>query len=327
MSTREHKRPHGGLHGFPKGWFVIGWASELKPGDVRPLRYFGKDLVLFRTESGEAVVLDAFCPHLGAHLGHGGVVSGDAVVCPFHAWEFDGTGACTKVPYGSGKIPKKARVDAWSVCERNSVLYLWHDPAGGPPAWEVLAIPELYDEAWTPWYTNKLQVKTHPREIVENVADSAHFPVVHRTDVVAFGNEYIDHMATQRTEGIAVPPGGGKDHFKIEATYYGPAFQVSHMHGVLDSVLLLAHTPIGPNLLDLRFAVSIRKAGARTDQFAAMYVDNLTRGFHEDIDIWEHKLYRDVPRLVDGDGPIGRLRTWYRQFYTAPAPDEAASPS
>ena len=304
-----------GLKGYPKGWFVIGWSAELQPGNVKPLRYFGQDLVLFRTEAGEAVVLDAFCPHLGAHLGHGGEVSGDSVICPFHAWEFDGTGACTKNPYSDKPIPKRARLNPWAGCERNGVLHLWHDPVGGPPAWEVPSIPEIGDDGWTAWYPNSLQVKTHPREIVENVADSAHFPVVHRTDVVAFENEYVDHMATQRTEGIAVPPGGGKDHFKIEATYYGPAFQISHMQGVLDSVLLLAHTPIEPGLLDLRFAVSIRKAGSRTDTFAGFYVDNLTKGFHEDIDIWEHKVYREVPRLVDGDGPIGRLRNWYRQFY------------
>ena len=42
---------------FPKGWFTVAWSSELAAGDVRPLRYFGKDLVLFRTESGEARVL------------------------------------------------------------------------------------------------------------------------------------------------------------------------------------------------------------------------------------------------------------------------------
>lgn len=310
--------PHE-LHGYPRGWFVVAWSEELPPGAVRPLRYLGRDLVLFRTEAGEAVVLDAFCPHLGAHLGHGGQVRGDAIACPFHAWEFDGSGACTRIPYQpqDAKIPPRARVAPWSVCERNGVIHLWHDPAGDPPAWELPVVPEVDDPAWTPWYTNLLRVKTHPREIVENVADSAHFPVVHRTEVVAFDNEYCEHMATQRTEGVAVPPGGGRDHFRIEATYYGPALQVSHMQGVLDSVLLLAHTPIGPHELDLRFAVKIRRAGARTEQFAAMYVDNLTRGFHEDIEIWEHKLYREVPRLVDGDGPIGRLRTWYRQFYAA----------
>ena len=35
-------------------------------------------------------MLDAYCPHLGAHLAEGGRVQGESVRCPFHAWEFDG---------------------------------------------------------------------------------------------------------------------------------------------------------------------------------------------------------------------------------------------
>ena len=57
---------------IPSGWFVLGYSDELAPGQVEAIHYFGRDLVLFRTEAGEAAVFDAFCPHLGAHLGHGG---------------------------------------------------------------------------------------------------------------------------------------------------------------------------------------------------------------------------------------------------------------
>ena len=54
---------------IPNGWFQIAYSDELTPGTVMPLRYFGKDLVAFRTESGQVAVLDAFCPHLGAQIG------------------------------------------------------------------------------------------------------------------------------------------------------------------------------------------------------------------------------------------------------------------
>ncbi len=301
--------------GFATGWFVVAWSSDLAPGAVLPIRYFGRDLVLFRTESGEAKVLDAFCPHLGAHLGHGGRVDGEHVVCPFHAWAFDGTGRCVQIPYAE-KIPPRARVGSWPVVERNEVVFVWHDPSGGAPAWEVPEIPEVGDAGWTPWYTNLLPgVKTRPAEIVENVADSAHFPVVHRTEVERFENHYDRHMATQRTIGTATPPQGGRDHFDITATYHGPAFQISDMKGVLHSRLFLAHTPIDDHSLDLRFAVMLERAGPRTEQFAQFYVDNLTLGFHEDIGIWENKIFREVPALVAEDGPIGRLRAWYAGFF------------
>jgi 3-ketosteroid 9alpha-monooxygenase subunit A len=300
---------------FPRGWFVVAWSAELAPGAVKPLHYFDEHLVLFRTEAGEAVVMDAHCPHLGAHLGHGGTVEGDAIVCPFHAWRFDGTGTCTRIPY-SERIPRQATLRTWKVTERSGCIFVWHDAFGGAPAWEVPTITNLDNEAWTPWFPNQIEVATHPREIVENVADKQHFPVVHRTDVSVFENIYDAHRATQHTVGVATPPMGGKDHFDIEATYHGPAFQISDMKGVLHSTLLLAHTPVTETLLHLRFAVSLRRAGPRTDEFAGMYVENLRRGFHEDISIWENKKFRERPRLVAEDGPVGRLRTWYRSFYT-----------
>ncbi|NRA09648.1 MAG: Rieske 2Fe-2S domain-containing protein, partial [Myxococcales bacterium] len=78
----------------PDGWYHVAASEEVEAGQVRSLRFFGRDLVLFRTESGEAIVLDAHCPHLGAHLGHGGQVVGESIRCPFHAWRFGSDGRC-----------------------------------------------------------------------------------------------------------------------------------------------------------------------------------------------------------------------------------------
>ena len=49
----------------------------------------------------EAAVLDAFCPHMGAHLGFGGEVVGNSIKCPFHGWSFDREGKCQRIPYTS----------------------------------------------------------------------------------------------------------------------------------------------------------------------------------------------------------------------------------
>ena len=62
---------------MPFGWFQVAWSDEVPVGTSVPLYYFGRHLVAWRDESGEAHVWDAFCPHLGAHLGHGGKVEGD----------------------------------------------------------------------------------------------------------------------------------------------------------------------------------------------------------------------------------------------------------
>jgi 3-ketosteroid 9alpha-monooxygenase subunit A len=301
--------------GFPRGWFVVGYSGELGPGEVKALRYFDQDLVMWRGEDGGVRILDAHCCHLGAHLGHGGTVEGNDIRCPFHAWEFDGAGTCTKVPYAK-KIPPKAGMRAWKVEERNGLILLAHGRDGVLPDWQLPEIEDHASEGWTPWIGKLLFIKTQPYEVMENLADSAHFIPVHGTHVDAFRNEFDGHVAHQFAAGIAYPRGGGEDKFEIQATYHGPAIQLSTMNGVLKSRLLLAHTPIDDSCLHLRFAVSLKRLpGQDMDAFADMYINNLQVGFEEDIAIWENKAYRVRPALCDGDGPIGKLRRWYRQFY------------
>jgi nitrite reductase/ring-hydroxylating ferredoxin subunit len=56
---------------MPFGWFQVLYSGELGIGEAKPITYFDRDLVIFRTESGVAKVIDAYCAHMGAHLGYG----------------------------------------------------------------------------------------------------------------------------------------------------------------------------------------------------------------------------------------------------------------
>lgn len=302
---------------YPRGWFVVALAKELGPQGVLPIKYFGRNMVLFRAESGEARIVDAYCPHLGAHLGHGGKVEGDSIRCPFHAWRFDGkTGQCIEVPYAK-RIPAKAAVESYLVRERNGLIFIWNDPEGQQPEWEIPVIDHYGKDGWTEWDAALLHIKTQPREVVENLADKAHFPKVHGTEVDHFENEYNGHIGIQRTSGIAYPRGGGQDPFSLTATYYGPGYMLTEMKSVLPNILLLAHTPIDEHSLHLRFGpmLDLSKVREGGEKFTEMYRQNLLIGFKEDIQLWENKCYRERPVLVDGDGPIGQLRRWYHQFY------------
>lgn len=92
---------------MPFGWFRMAESKDLPVGEVRTVQYLGQEFVLFRGADKEAHVFDPYCPHLGAHLGYGGVVEGDAIRCPFHHWKFDGSGQCVEVPYAR-RIPARA---------------------------------------------------------------------------------------------------------------------------------------------------------------------------------------------------------------------------
>lgn len=306
---------------------MIAFSDELAVGEIISLPYFGTKLMAYRGEDGTARIMDAFCPHLGADIAAGGKVIGTSVQCPFHHWRFGEDGACVEIPY-CDRIPKKAALAPWPCVERNGMLFVWHDAAGGAPEFDVPELPNHSDEKWTRWAHSKIRIKTHSREIVENVVDVGHFSPVHGTEIDVFENTFDGHLAIQEASGTAYPRGGGVDKFSNIATYYGPGFQISAMEGYMHSMLVNAHTMIDDNTLDLRFGVTVRpREGFEvTDEILNKYVENLTAGFLEDVQIWENKMYRDRPMLCADDGPIGKLRRWYAQFYPQPgSADQAAA--
>lgn len=331
------RNPDGSLR-YPRGWFIIGTSAEFTAEAPQPMRYFEKDLVGYRgANDGRVHVMDAHCPHLGAHLGYGGTVEGDSIRCPFHAWRFNAEGRCEEIPYAK-RIPERACLNTWSTHESHGWVFLWHDPDGGTPDYAIPLLEDFGHTDWTPWISRRLELKTHPREIIENVADKAHFVFVHGfKEILEFSNEYDGHLATQRMRGLTE----FDSITETVATYYGPAYQITWMDSIFKSRLLNANTPIDGNTLHLWFGVMLKREPITpetqmllqmlfaqqdmalgteiSDEHLAtvqqVYVDATRQGFDEDVAIWEHKLYRTDPVLCDGDGPLAKLRRWYSQFY------------
>lgn len=307
---------------FPRGWFVIGFSEEIEAERVYARRYFGRDLVVWRTSAGEPRVFDAYCPHLGAHLGHGGKVEGDSIRCPFHAWAFDESGKCSDVPYAR-KVPAKARVRSWPTLERNGTVMMWHDPAAEPPQDYVPELPQFGAEGWTPWKHRTARIRTHPREVVENVADIAHFGPVHGNEILSFEASFEGPVAQQSTRTTGYDKKGRLTKQHTVATYYGPGIQFSEMDGEFDTVILNAHVPVESNELELRMGLLVQGIDYETRvgrTLGEMWIDALQSGYFQDVAIWENKVWRDEPVLCDGDGPIAELRNWYAQFYEQASP-------
>jgi 3-ketosteroid 9alpha-monooxygenase subunit A len=307
---------------FAQGWYLLCWSSELEPSEVKPLRYFANDYVLFRGEDGRATLLDAHCPHLGAHLGYGGRVDGNDIICPFHAWRFGSSGRCTEVPYAS-RIPPRAAVNAYRVQEHSGMIVAYFGAEGSEPDYEVPVIEEMGHPAWTPLEATHMEIATHPREVVENIADFAHFGPVHKTYIDDFQVIIDGPRATQRSIGYGYGLKGERIDLVSVATYHGPAIQFTRLNWGYDMLLINAHTPIEENKLFLRFGVMVKAGEGVTLPPAVLegYIGAARDGYLEDVAIWENKRWRDQPIFADGDGPIGEVRKWYTSFYpdaTAP---------
>src|SRR5690606_1147121 len=92
----------------------------------KPNRFMllGERLVAFRSERGISVFKD-LCMHRGAALSLGRVVDGN-IECPYHGWQYDGTGACVRIPSlsPSDPIPTKARATAYPVREMADLVWV-----------------------------------------------------------------------------------------------------------------------------------------------------------------------------------------------------------
>jgi 3-ketosteroid 9alpha-monooxygenase subunit A len=307
---------------YARGWHCLGLAADYRDGKPHTLNAFGSRLVAYLGEDGGIHVLDSFCPHMGADLSRG-QIRGNSIQCPFHAWSWGPDGKCNHIPY-SKRIPPKAKVRSWPTSEQNKLLFVWNDPEGNPPSDEV-AIPRLdacYSDEWTDWAMVKWTINTNCRELIDNVSDMAHFPVVHGAPVDYFANVFQGHKATQIMIGSG--QGGVQGNLATCATYFGPAYQITQMRGdmggfTVDSILLNCHVPITLGSFDLRFGMLVRKMQGMSDEMSKQvcdaYIQAIQQGFYQDVEIWDHKVRIDNPLLCENDGPIYQLREWYKQFY------------
>jgi len=311
---------------IPNGWFQVAYSDEIKPGDVKPLKYFGQDLVIWRSEEGELSVLDAFCPHLGAHLGHGGTVKGSSIECPFHAWQFGTDGKCTAVPYAE-RMPRKASLPKWETREVANNIMCWHHTEGKPPSFDIPdTIPEWGNDEWTEFISREWVIRTTNQEMAENAVDSAHFHYLHGTTSMPKSEASFEGPILRVYSDAGMETPRGTVDGSIESLNYGFGFSVVRFKGIVETLNVASTTPIDEDHCHLRFNFCVKKTGGAemARGVGKAFVAEVSRQVEQDIPIWENKVQHEKPILCDGDGPIALFRRWCTQFYSYPEGQQAA---
>ncbi|NRA41611.1 MAG: Rieske 2Fe-2S domain-containing protein [Pseudomonadales bacterium] len=310
---------------YGRGWYCFGLSRHISE-EPQTFEYFGTKLVAYRSLADFKIkILDAYCPHMGADLSKGECDEQGNIVCPFHHWSWGGDGVCNHIPYAE-KIPPKAKIKSWDVLELNGLFYVWYDHEGNPPipGQEPPRMEEYYSDEWSEWNLTTMRIASHGRELIDNMADMAHFGPVHSAPAAYFKNIIDKHMFVQYMEGDPETM-ETSDSLTSTATYYGPAIMTTVMENesnglVKHSRLLVTHVPVDQEHFDLRFGLIVKKypefGQDINDYIVQKYVDGTTEAFFEDVDIWKHKTQVDNPVLCSGDGPVYKLRQWYEQFYT-----------
>ncbi|MGH9187702.1 MAG: Rieske 2Fe-2S domain-containing protein, partial [Acidimicrobiales bacterium] len=292
---------------IPFGWFAVGYPDEFPTGQPKPLYYFGRHLVVWRDEAGQIHVMDAFCPHMGAHLGHGGAVEGGEIVCPFHGWRFDAEGANTDIPY-SDRLNRKARVRTYPVIERNGLVMAWYHPDDVAPMWEIPTVPEFAgDGHWSTVIRTDYDIEAAWQEMAENTVDAAHFRFVHRTATVPLIDSYgTGFPESEMRSSQKFPTPRGVMEGRIDTHQWGPGFSVILFSGIIDTMNIACTTPIETDRCLVRFNFRFKTMGDETTtaNVGKAFVAEVDKQMWEDKPIWEHKAHLVRPALADNDGPF-----------------------
>ena len=211
---------------------------------------------------------------------------------------------------------------SWAVTEINSAIYVWFHNQGEAPQWELEAIAQFDDvENWEYFERRRWQIKSRNQEMAENSVDKAHFKYVHHTQNVPPLSGGPDaekpHILRLFGENEMTSKRGNVDG-TLTITEWGFGLSTTKFTGFVETLLLSGVTPIDEENVDVRFTLLLKKAPDKdiTEGVGKMFVAEVCSQLEEDIPIWENKIFLKNPVLCDGDGPIGMLRKWGRQFYT-----------
>lgn len=314
----------------PTGWFQVAWSHEIGVGDVHRMTYFGREMIAWRAQSRRLTVMDAYCEHLGAHLGYGGHVEGEVIECPFHGWQWNHEGRNVCIPYES-RPNRGRRIRTYPVVERNESIYIWHDEAGGDPYFDV---PDVFgsfndgssaDDYYPQATLYRERLELHPQYVLENGVDFAHFKFVHKTPIVPVFTRhdfdepisYVDFTITfegDDNQSIEDVRSG------VEAINGGLGVAVTKSWGMVDNRTISAITPVDDRTSDVRFMVYIGRVpgneSAKAQEKAHAFAQEIIRQFTQDIDIWSHQRYSDPPALSSSEFEgFTAIRNWAKQFY------------
>jgi len=312
--------------GYPFGWHCVAWADEIAVGTVTPLHYFGQEMVAFRGEDGTPHVLDAYCGHMGAHLGYGGKVVGDCIQCPFHGWQWNGDGSNACIPYSREGSKKNAHVYSYPVREWYGMLLIWWhwdrmEPTCEPPAIERLDSGRFYDPSLS---RREHETKCTTWMVKENAADAYHVQYVHKAgeppEIVE--QNFVDHKTFTRLRAIY---GAGKKEtwltpdgkVETELTYNGFGMGLSYIQWPptpLEAVQITGVTPIDDENTKLFFEISAVKDPEHPEVPEGVAANFLSLQHHvleQDFNIFRHMKPREYPNFaIEEAAFFAKLRRW-----------------
>jgi vanillate O-demethylase monooxygenase subunit len=156
-------------------WWVAAYGAEV--GRTMISRWIlGRPVLLYRTTDGSPVALDNRCAHRSFPLSKG-TLHDDHVVCGYHGYQYDPSGACVKVP-AQERVPPRAKVHSYPIRERGPFLWIWTGDPTKADDEKIPLVPAMGAEGWC-HVTGYYNIRANWLDLHENLLDLTHFSYLH----------------------------------------------------------------------------------------------------------------------------------------------------
>lgn len=162
-------------------WYPLCFLEELNENNLLPKKILGKDLIVFKTESGNYGVIEDRCCHRNVNLSLG-VVKGEVVKCAYHGWEYNSAGVCTHIPSlpSEKKIPSACKIESYSIRLDYKMVWVW---MGDQALKDSVPLPPMPEMDTMPRVFNYHFVEADLMQVAESLIDAYHINHVHRNSI------------------------------------------------------------------------------------------------------------------------------------------------
>jgi phenylpropionate dioxygenase-like ring-hydroxylating dioxygenase large terminal subunit len=306
---------------FYNTWSFVAFSKEIKKGGKPASKnIMGQELVLWRTKTGELAVLDAFCTHMGAHLGHGGKIIDDCIQCPFHHYKYHADGSRKGKGKGIYKYP---------TVETAGMIFSWFHEDRIAPTWEVpnFDYKDGKKQKIFNYYSMAKNLDTQIIDYIENSFDAKHFKTVHKFYDSKLKSVSVNDVHIMNTTEVQL--------FKkqkpavLDFHWYGPSIGYVDVFADFGNYQLQQrnmHIAVIENGKHCLYNVKLINSDNRfnfrqipkdpTNYFITLIFSHATRlADKQDHPIWEHREYLSDPDLAtQADQGFQGIREWLPQF-------------
>ncbi|MBW4668654.1 MAG: aromatic ring-hydroxylating dioxygenase subunit alpha [Cyanomargarita calcarea GSE-NOS-MK-12-04C] len=254
---------------FIEGWYWALPSHKLRRGKVKPVSLMGRELAVYRGTDGQVVAIDAYCPHMGAHLAEGKVEE-DGLRCFFHNWKFDAEGDCIDIPCSGEAFPVKQKT--WQTAEKYGMIWIW---TGKTPEQPLPFVPELEGEECHSVFGSRFVKNCHPNVVMINAIDAHHFNTVHDFPVeIVFEKQELSENAVTFSN---ITRGGEDSLFlKLIRRFYKNAvtYNMCYWYGSTGTVT------VGPDFLHFHIMFTLRLVEGGKAEGQTLLITKKRPGIH-----------------------------------------------